>query len=359
MESENSIPNVYICAMGMITAVGDSAPMTAASVRAGINRFREIDITTKLGAPMKLALLPDDALPKAHKRLARAKRLNIAQTRMLCMAGAALKETLDMSGIENPPPLFLAVSEDLPTVSGRVADNFLDDLFLQSGGDFDNEHSRLFRTGRAGGLIALEAAVVALTQGQHECVLAGGVDSYDNYTVLDALDQEDRLLSDGVMDGFVPGEGAGILLLATEQAVEAYGLSPLGVIGLPGITVESGHRYSEQPYRGDGLAEAFTHAFENCPEHIIQTIFASLNGENFGAKEYGVAVLRNKEHLAADFRLEHPADCFGDIGAAFAPVLTGIACIGMNKGYIEGPVLVYCSSDGEWRGAFCVDTYAT
>jgi hypothetical protein len=68
---------------------------------------------------------------------------------MLCMAGAALKETLDMSGIENPPPLFLAVSEDLPTVSGRVADNFLDDLFLQSGGDFDNEHSRLFRTGRA------------------------------------------------------------------------------------------------------------------------------------------------------------------------------------------------------------------
>jgi 3-oxoacyl-[acyl-carrier-protein] synthase-1 len=157
------------------------------------------------------------------------------------------------------------------------------------------------------------------------------------------------------MDGFVPGEGAGMLLLATEQAVNTYGLSPIGVISLPGIAVESGHRYSEQPYRGDGLADAFSLALENCPNQIIQTILASLNGENLGAKEYGVAVVRNKEKLAEDFRLEHPADCFGDIGAAFAPVLTGIACIGMLKGYLKGPALVYSSSDIEWRGACCVN----
>ena len=352
MENQHSIPNIYV------TAVGDSAAMTAASVRAGINRYSDIEITTKLGAPMKMALIPEGVLPKAHKRLARAKRLNLAQTNMLRMADMALKETLDMAGIEGPLPLFLAVSENFPPDCERAADNFLEDLFLQTGASFDKERSQLFRTGRAGGIIALEAAIVALIQGNYDCALVGGVDSFYNYLVLEALDKEDRLLSDGVMDGFVPGEGGGMLLLATEQAVDSYGLSPLVTISLPGIAVEPGYRYSEQPYRGDGLAEAFNRALENCPDNTIQTVFASLNGENFGAKEYGVAVLRNKERLAQGFRLEHPADCFGDIGAAFAPVLLGIACIGMNKGFIKGPSLVYCSSDGEWRGACCVTPYA-
>ena len=36
-------PNAFIYGIGMITAVGDSTEMTAASVRAGINRYKESD----------------------------------------------------------------------------------------------------------------------------------------------------------------------------------------------------------------------------------------------------------------------------------------------------------------------------
>jgi 3-oxoacyl-[acyl-carrier-protein] synthase-1 len=46
-----------------------------------------------------------------------------------------------------------------------------------------------------------------------------------------------------------------------------------------------------------------------------------------------------------------PAQNFGDIGAAFAPVLVGLAAIGIKKGYRKPPVLVYASSDYGDRAA--------
>jgi 3-oxoacyl-[acyl-carrier-protein] synthase-1 len=137
--------------------------------------------------------------------------------------------------------------------------------------------------------------------------------------------------------------------------MHSYGLQPTAVVSAPGIATEPGHRYSAEPYKGEGLSEAFTSALDNSQFTSIKTIFSSLNGEHFGAKEYGVAVSRNLSNLDADFKLEHPADCYGDLGAASAPILMGLSSIGLNKGYVQGPVLVYCSSEGEYRGATCVN----
>lgn len=53
-------------------------------------------------------------------------------------------------------------------------------------------------------------------------------------------------------------------------------------------------------------------------------------------------------------RVEHPADCYGDTGTAVAPLLIGLAAIGMQKQYIKGPCLIFCSSEKEKRGAVCV-----
>lgn len=54
---------VYLAAVGMITSVGADAGMTFASVRAGINRFQESDHYNKDLNPMRMALIPNDALP--------------------------------------------------------------------------------------------------------------------------------------------------------------------------------------------------------------------------------------------------------------------------------------------------------
>ena len=352
--SENSIPSAYICGVGMMTAVGDSAPMTAASVHAGINRCKDTNIYNKRMNPMKMALVPDDVLPPLNGEL-ESIPLTTRQDRMLRLAQPALDEAL--VGLPSQDiPVYLSVPEFLPALPQPLDQNFLDHLHTQCNSNFDREHSMIFTTGRAGGLIALEAAMNALAHGNSNLVLVGGVDSYLDPLLLATLDQDDRVSAEGVLNGFSPGEGAGFLLLASQHIVETGHIPPLAVVSAPGIATEAGHRFSKEPYKGDGLAEAFTLALDNCSNQTIKTIFASLNGENLGAKEYGVAVLRNSEHMDSNVILEHPADCFGDIGAAFGPVLLGLSSIGLQKAYLQGPILVYCSSEGEYRGATSIDT---
>ena len=228
-----------------------------------------------------------------------------------------------------------------------MPDNFVDLLAKQAQVALDSPASKLFRTGRAGGLQALDGAVTLLAGGDHDTVLVGGVDSYLDLYLLGTLDQEDRILADGVMDGFAPGEGAGFLLLSTAEAATR----PIARLAPPAMADEPGSRYSKQPYQGDGLANATRDALAAADGTPVKTVLGSLNGESFGAKEWGVAALRNQAALAPDMRFEHPADCFGDVGAAAAPVLLALAALGLRAGWLPGPALVWCSSEGKQRGA--------
>ncbi|MDH5415217.1 MAG: hypothetical protein OEW87_13860, partial [Flavobacteriaceae bacterium] len=171
--------------------------------------------------------------------------------------------------------------------------------------------------------------------------------------LLGTLDMQDRILAEGVMDGFAPGEGAGFLLISKRPEYFQESTKQI-LIYPPGLAEEPGHRYSEDAYRGDGLAQTFSLALQNAALPPIKTLIASLNGENFGAKELGVACTRNSDGLAAEINVEHPADCFGDLGAAFFPVSIGLAAMGFVKEYIAAPVLSYASSEAQHRGASCV-----
>ena len=203
---------------------------------------------------------------------------------------------------------------------------------------------------------ALQAGLEYLATGEHDYVVVGGVDSYLDLYLLGTLDMEDRVLANGVMDGFAPGEGAGFLLMCSDKAREARQDKPTVKVHNPGIAAEPGHRYSKETYTGDGLANAVTTALQAVNNVPVRTILSSINGENMGAKEWGVAYTRNASAIDPDFRFEHPADCFGDTGAAAMPILAGLAATGMKKGYLIGPALSYCSSEGPHRGAVCMST---
>lgn len=60
------------------------------------------------------------------------------------------------------------------------------------------------------------------------------------------------------------------------------------------------------------------------------------------------------DRLSERYKIFHPAENFGDIGAAFFPVSVGIAAMGFLKEYIKGPVLSYASSEAKFRGAACL-----
>ena len=333
---------VEITATGMITPVGANAEMTAASVRSGISTYQESAILNKQFNPMILSLVADDALPELEDEL-KQQALTSRQQRMLRLATPAIQQLAEK--LDSPVPLMLCGPEKLPDRHSVVSDKFLKQLMVQSKAPIDLENSYVFPHGRAGGFYALEAAMQLLESGSHSQVMVGGVDSFLDLYLLATLDSENRILAEGVMDAFAPGEAAAFLLLKQADNDSMVKLYP------PGLADEPGHRYSQQPYKGEGLANAVEEALLNVQGASIKTVFASFNGENFNAKEWGVAAIRNQKNLDSDFNIIHPADCYGDIGAATGPVLMALAFIGLQKGYYHKPALVWASSEIQQRAA--------
>ena len=116
---------------------------------------------------------------------------------------------------------------------------------------------------------------------------------------------EGRLKNGEVQDGFIPGEGAAFLLLGQAGSGARMGMTPLARIVGVGLGQEPGHLYSTEPYRGEGLAQAFSAVLENVPQKPrVRTLYAGLNGENFWAKEFGVARVRHKDYFEEPVRVE-------------------------------------------------------
>src|SRR5690625_7255146 len=77
--------------------------------------------------------------------------------------------------------------------------------------------------------------------------------------------------------------------------------------------------YNDEAYRGEGLASAFKKTLDKHPTSDIHTIYSSMNGENFWAKELGVAQLRNKSAFRDPVAVRHPAHGYGHLGAPTPP----------------------------------------
>jgi len=333
---------VEIVAVGMLTPIGANAEMTAASVRSGISTYEASSVLNKQFNPMTLSLIPEDAIPALEEELEK-QGLTSRQQRMLRLATPALQQIAEK--LVEPVPLMLCGPEKLPGRRSVVSDKFLKQLVVQSKAPIDLESSYVFPQGRASGFYALEAAMQMLESGSHKQVMIGGVDSFLDLHLLATLDADDRILAEGIMDGFAPGEASAFLLLKLADSDSTTKIYP------PGIADEPGHRYSQEPYKGEGLANAVTEAISNAPTNTIKTVFASFNGENFNAKEWGVAAIRNQQNLDSEFNIVHPADCYGDLGAATGPVLMALASIGMRKGHYQKPSLVWASSEIDQRAA--------
>lgn len=345
---------ISIIGIGMMTPVGDSAAMTSVSVQAGISAYQASSIYNKRFQPMTMALTPEDALPPLHEELEKVPGLTSRQRRMFRLADKAIAQALSASKSPISPPLFLAGPETIPDCPKPIDDSFLMHLHRQAKGGFNLGKSKLLAQGRASGIEVITQAWSTLSSGSEPFVLVGGVDTYLDLYLLGTLDMDNRILADGVMDGFAPGEGAAFLLLASVETVEKYSLKPLANICQPALADEPGHRYSQTPYKGDGLSQAMTAALSGLKGEKVNTVFSTMNGENLHAKEWGVANIRNQAALSEKLRFEHPADCYGDPGAAAGPIMIGLAAMGMNEGHVQGPSLVYCSSEHEKRGAVCL-----
>ncbi len=82
------------------------------------------------------------------------------------------------------------------------------------------------------------------------------------------------------------------MLLASER-VNAHHIAHPVRLYRPGTAQENGHRYSEAPYRGDGLDIAVKAAIQQAAPAKIQSVWSGMTYESYGAKEFGVALTRS------------------------------------------------------------------
>ncbi len=77
-----------------------------------------------------------------------------------------------------------------------------------------------------------------------------------------------------------------------------------------------------------------------------------MNGEPYRADEFGFACLRTREAFVSASEFVAPAECWGDVSAASAPLQAMLASIAASKAYANGQyALLWGSSESGERGA--------
>lgn len=331
-----------ITAWGACTPIGRDALSTAVAARAGFCGFREHPfMVDSAGEPMRVAQVPwlGIAVQGAQRLL-----------QMLC---PAIDEVL--RGRESLPRvgLVLALPPPRPGLPQELVPALQEALKARHGQRL--AVLQTVRSGHAAGIEALHQAAGLLQSGRVSACVVAGADSYLAPETLEWLEACDQLHGAGALNnawGFVPGEGAGALLLQPPQAgAPAWA----DVVGL-GLGRESRLIKTDAVCTGEGLTQAVRQALAALPEGLVATdIYCDMNGEAYRADEYGFTALRTRERLrnAGDFVT--PADCWGDVGAAGAPLHLLLAAMACRKGHAKGPLaLVWASSEGGERGAVLI-----
>ncbi len=335
---------VSIVGVGTVTSVGLSAVQTAASVRAGISRLTETGWEGKDGNPYRGGFLAEDSLPGLHRKTFDI-TADSTTARLLQLAGPALHEAAEALPARGESIGLILGLRSLEPLQGMTPKFFFENLMRQSQVRFDPAASSIVVGGRAAGLLAIQEGARRIADGFGAPLIAGGVDSYYDLPRLVDLDFDGRILNEANLDGFIPGEGAGFVALApASRRAEA---DPLGKILATAKGFEPGHLYSDAPMQVEGMTQTLADLFRQVsPEWLpCHTAYVNLTGEQVGAKEWAIAAMRNRPSLSDTLTLVHPAEAFGEAGAAMGPIMVSLAMRGWQRVYHTGPLLVACSAD--------------
>jgi 3-oxoacyl-[acyl-carrier-protein] synthase-1 len=329
---------IVIHRSGLVTAVGLSAPESCAAFRAKITNPVETRFIESGGAWIV-----------AHEvQLAQNWR---GVTKLAKMAAMAIDEALQcVAPAEwHTLPLLLCVAEsDRPGRSPGLDDQ----LFLKIEDELDlrfDAQSAVIAEGRVGVAVALARARALLQQGKSSHVLVAATDSLLSWPTLSHYDRLDRVLTARNSNGFMPGEGAGALLVGLPEA-RAGELVCSGI----GFGHEPAPLDSEEPLRADGLTQAIkaSLAESGLQMHDFDYRITDLAGEHYYFKEAALALSRTLRQRKAEFDMWHPAECTGEAGAASGVILIAQAQAACDRGYSKGSnVLVHWANDGGQRAA--------
>jgi 3-oxoacyl-[acyl-carrier-protein] synthase-1 len=180
-------------------------------------------------------------------------------------------------------------------------------------------------------------------------VLIVATDSLLTWPTLSHFEQNDRLLTERNSNGFMPGEGAGALLIGPPSG-KGGELLCTGI----GFGRESAHIDSEEPLRADGLTQAIKAALTDagCQMHDFDFRITDISGEQYYFKEAALALSRTLRQRKEEFDIWHPAECTGEIGATAGSAIISTAQAACTKRYTKGPnIIAHMANDAGQRSA--------
>jgi 3-oxoacyl-[acyl-carrier-protein] synthase-1 len=329
-----------------------TAPPSAAAVRAGISGVVEHPYYVNwLGDPLESALDPflTPSLSGPDRFVA------LAETALL-----EAIEPLDAAHIEPPRslPLLLALPDLRPGFSAgdaeaiRAALEGCDRLRGRIG------EVRAFPGGHAAGVSVLAMAAGWISRGVLDACVVGGIESYFHPATLSWLDRSWRLSGAAARSAFVPGEGAGFLLLTSARIRGVGATQPWARVTATGGGLEAATIGKADLCLGKGLIETIRATLACVPEGTrINHVICDLNGERYRSEEWGFVCLELGVRFDDPAAFQSPADCWGDMGAASIPLFAMLVCQAVQRGYSTGPlVLLFAGSDGGRRGAVVLRT---
>lgn len=356
---------------GVILGVGLSSPL-------GLDaRQTALVVRAKKLAPEKTSFDDRRGFVLGDVRARRLPPSLVGRNRLIELAAPALAEAVrGLPTVPGPLPLFLALPPRRAETEEPLGADFLEVLGKRAGVPIAIESSEPFAIGHAGFAAALDraftflsaAAVPAPLQGlpfgrlgkapepaapakpKPTYAIVGGIDSYHDPAVLEALDKERRVNAEGTWDGFIPSEAAAFAVVALPNV----NLPTVGkVLGI-GMAMERPQEAQEPP-----IAEAATELLRNVAAHLrspIPWVMPDVNGERHRVKEWSFVRLRNREIFDDAATIEtRLCDELGDVGAASGAVHTAFACSAWKLGFAPAEqALILLSSDGPARGAFAL-----
>jgi 3-oxoacyl-[acyl-carrier-protein] synthase-1 len=334
-----SVSPLAILRTGLVTSVGHTAASSCAAIRAKLSNPTETHFLDSHGEWIMAHQVSIQHPYQGRVKLARMAAMAIGE----CLQDIPSRDWSAM-------PFILCVAEaERPGRMHGLDGDLMEEITWALDCRFDSKSS-IIASGRAGTAVALSRARQLIFENGADKVLIAATDSLLTWPILSNYDRMERLLTPVNSNGFIPGEGAGALLVG--RAEEPAGLVCAGL----GFGTESAAVSAEQPLRADGLVSAIRAALEEagCELHDMDFRISDISGEQYFFKEAALAISRVLRQRKVEFDLWHPAECIGEVGAA-----SGIASIvvvneACRKEYGPGPAVLWHSSADDGQRAAAV-----
>ncbi len=327
------------------TPIGHTAEATAAAVRGGVARLQEYSYVDPEGEPIIVASdseLTDDVGCRARAELLAERAAAELADKLGRLAEAEVPVDLRVVVPQSRP----GFDDDDAKAVARRALTKLHEADLKA-------TVRIAGRGHAGVLEAVRSVSTGGLQSPDAATVVLGVDSYLDLDTLAWLETQRRLSQSMVRSGFVPGEAAAAFAIVPRALRRALQLPALAQLHGVGLATESLLRDSDSGSLGVATTQAVRIAASglNLPGDAADAVYCDLNGERYRSEDWGFFALRGAAFVKTP-QYVAPADCWGDVGAAFGALGIVLATQSFVRGYAPGPVaLVMTASDAGQRGA--------